>query len=92
MTDAHDNTGSALSMDRSGGGEMQMDGNKTKVLSWGSIIAIMIGVGLVAGLVIGLLSETFGLSSSALGAGVGASVGVVGAILIARRRAALSQR
>ncbi|MDP1827313.1 MAG: hypothetical protein Q8L48_28825 [Archangium sp.] len=53
-------------------------------MSWGVIVAIMIGTGLVAGLTLGLLHETIGLNP---GAGVGATIGVVGAILITRRRA-----
>lgn len=64
-----------------------MDRN-TKALGWGAIIAIMVGVGLVVGLVLGLLKQTLGLSNSSTAAGVGAGIGIVGAILIARRRAA----
>jgi hypothetical protein len=66
--------------------------NNTKVLGWGAIIAIMVGVGVVVGLALGLMGRTLGLSTSATGGGVGASVGVVGAILIARRRAALDRQ
>lgn len=66
--------------------------NNTKVLGWGSIIAIMVGVGVVVGLVLGLMSRTLGLSTGATTGGIGASVGVVGAILIARRRAALDRQ
>ena len=66
--------------------------NNSKVLGWGTIIAIMVGVGVGVGLMLGLLSRTFGLSMGTTTAGVGASVGVVGALLIARRRAALEQQ
>ncbi len=69
-----------------------MNENNTKVHSWPAIIAIMIGVGLGVGLILGLMSEFLGLSSSYTGTGVGASIGVVGAVLIARRRAALAQQ
>jgi hypothetical protein len=72
--------------------EVQIMENNMKVLGWGAIIAIMVGVGVCVGLVLGLMSQTLGLSTSATGGGVGASVGVVGAILIARRRAALDRQ
>lgn len=65
--------------------------NNSKVLGWGTIIAIMVGVGVIVGLALGLLRQTFGFSLGAT-ASVGASVGAVGAILIARRRAALAQQ
>jgi hypothetical protein len=67
-----------------------MGGANTKVMGWGTIIAIMVGVGLVTGLLLGLTRELLGLSQGMTGGGVGASVGVVGAILMARRRAALN--
>jgi len=63
---------------------------KPKVMGWGTIIAIMVATGLVAGVLLGLLGEVLGLSPGRTTTGVGASVGVVGAILISRRRAALS--
>ncbi len=69
-----------------------MSETNTKVLSWGVIIAIMIGVGLVVGLLLGVLGNTLGLSTTATSAGIGGSIGVVGAILISRRRAALNQQ
>lgn len=69
---------------------MQMNETNTRVLSWVAIIAIMIGVGLAVGLLLGLFSQTLGLSTSYTGALIGGSIGVVGAILIARRRAALN--
>jgi hypothetical protein len=69
-----------------------MMGDNTKVPGWGSIIAVMVGVGVVVGLALGLMSRTLGLSPGATTGGVGASVGVVGAILIARRRAALDRQ
>lgn len=68
-----------------------MDEN-AKALGWGTIIAIMVGVGLAVGLLLGLLRQTFGLSTSATAGGVGAAIGVVGAILIARRRAILDSQ
>jgi hypothetical protein len=66
--------------------------NDTKALGWGAIVAIMAGAGLVVGLVLGLMSRILGFSTSATAVGIGASIGVVGAILIARRRAAIDQQ
>lgn len=71
---------------------MEIMENNTKVLGWGAIIAIMLGVGLVVGLVLGLLSKPLGLSTSMVTGGVGACMGVVGASLLARRRAALDRQ
>jgi hypothetical protein len=70
--------------------EVRMMENNTKVLGWGSIIAIMCGVGVVVGLILGLLNRTLGLSPGMVTGGIGASLGVVGATLIARRRAVLN--
>jgi TRAP-type mannitol/chloroaromatic compound transport system permease large subunit len=66
--------------------------NNAKVLGWGAIITTMVVVGVVVGLVLGLMSRTLGLSTGATTGGVGASMGVVGALLVARRRAALDQQ
>ena len=66
--------------------------NNAKVLGWGTIIAVMVGVGLVAGILLGLLSGTLGLSPTMTTGGVGVSIGVVGAFLITRRRAALERQ
>lgn len=60
----------------------------TKAPGWGTIIVTLVVVGLVTGLLLGLMNWLFGLSPRVVGGGVGASVGVVGAALIARRRAA----
>ncbi len=68
-----------------------MSGTNAKVLSWGAIIAIMVGVGLSVGLLLVFLNQILGLSNR-IGAGIGASVGIVGAILISRRRAALNKK
>lgn len=72
-------------------GLQKMEHN-TKVLGWGAIIAIMVGVGVAVGLLLGLVGQALGLSTSATGGGVGASVGVVGATLISRRRVALARQ
>lgn len=63
----------------------------TKVLGWGTIIAILVGVAVVTGLLLGLMVELLGLSSRWTTGGLGATVGVVGAFLVARRRAALAR-
>jgi hypothetical protein len=68
-----------------------MGGDATKVMGWGMIIAIMVGVGILTGLLLGLTGELLGLSPGMTGGGVGASVGVAGATLVARRRAALNR-
>ncbi len=65
------------------------DTNDT-VMGWGTILAIMVATGLVTGLILGLLRDAVGMTGGT--AGVGASIGVVGALLIARRRAALARR
>lgn len=69
-----------------------MSENNAEAPGWGAIIAVMAGVGLAAGILLGLMSGTLGLSPAATTGGVGVSVGVVGAILIARRRAALERQ
>ena len=69
-----------------------MEKENAKALGWGTIIAILVGVAVVTGLLLGLMSEALGLSSRMTGGGIGASVGVVGALLIARRRAAMAQQ
>lgn len=58
-----------------------------KPMSWGVIIAILVGSSLVLGMTLGLLHETMGLNP---GAGVGAGIGVLGALLINNRRKALA--
>lgn len=69
-----------------------METDDTKVLGWGTIILTLVVVGVVTGLLLGLMSWLFGLSPRLMGGGVGAAVGVVGAMLIARRRAALARQ
>ena len=63
-----------------------------KVMGWGTIIAIMVGIALAVGLLLGLMGQMFGIPTQWTGAGVGVSAGVVGASLISRRRAALDKR
>lgn len=63
-----------------------------KVPGWGTIILTLVVVGVATGLLLGLMSWLFGLSPRVTGGGVGAAVGVVGAMLIARRRAALARQ
>ena len=48
---------------------------------------ILVGVALVTGLLFGLLGDLLGLSPSMKSGGIGVSVGVVAAFLIARRTA-----
>ncbi len=58
-----------------------------KILSWWTIILILVGVALVSGLLFGLLGDLLGLSQSMKSGGIGVSVGVVAAFLIVRRTA-----
>ena len=58
-----------------------------KPMSWGMIVAILVGTSVLLGLTLGLVHELTGLNP---GAGVGAGVGVVGALLINNRRKALA--
>ena len=55
------------------------------------IILVLVVVALLSGLLLGLLGDFFGLSPSMKSGGIGVSVGIAAAILIARRRAS-SQR
>jgi hypothetical protein len=50
-----------------------MAGEK-RVLGWGSIIAIVIGVAVVLGLALGLISRALGFSSGLAAGGVGGTV------------------
>lgn len=63
-------------------------------MSWGKIIAIMVINGLAVGLIIGTISTIFKLPhlGSMATSGVGASIGVTGALLITRRAALLSKQ
>ncbi len=63
-----------------------------KILSWWMIIAILVGVAVVSGLSFGLLGDLLGLSPSMRGGGVGVSVGIAAAVLVARRRAAIYEQ
>lgn len=63
-----------------------------KVMGWGTIVAIVLGTGLVVGLSLGLLGGALGISTSWFGSGAGASMGVVGALLVAQRQRALAQQ
>lgn len=67
------------------------DANK-QPMSWFMIVGMMLLTGLVAGLALGTLSTFFPLSRTVTTSGVGAAIGVVGALLMARRGAALKQR
>lgn len=58
-------------------------------MSWPVIIAIMLATGVVVGMTLGLFGERLGLDGGTVTTGVGAAIGVVGAMLIARRAAQL---
>ena len=59
----------------------------SKPMSWGVIIVVMVITAVVAGMSLGLLNEILGINP---GAGVGAAVGVVGALLIGNRARAVA--
>lgn len=63
-----------------------------KIMSMGKIIAIMVGVALVLGLLIGGLGGLAGLPPGITGAGIGAAVGLIGVLLLNKRKAALAAR
>ena len=69
-----------------------MSGDGTRILGWGMIIAIMAGMAVVTGVTLGLMNVLFGLSPRWATGGVGAVVGVVGALLVAQRWAALERQ
>lgn len=62
-----------------------------KVMGWGTIIAIVAGTGVVVGLLLGAIGQALALPPGRMTAGVGAAMGVLGALLVTRRRAALAQ-
>lgn len=68
-----------------------MADSDTKVIGWGRIILLMLATGLGLGAILGLIGGLLGLPPGVMSAGVGVSVGLVGALLIGRRRAALGQ-
>lgn len=69
-----------------------MAANDPKVMSMGQIIAIMIGVALVLGLVIGAIGSVTGISPGITGGGIGAAVGLIGVLLLNKRKAALAEQ
>jgi len=64
--------------------------DRKQPMSWGMIIAVMVVVGFAAGLTLGLLGTVVPLPTSMTTGGVGAVIGVVGALLISNRRKRLA--
>ena len=64
----------------------------SKVMGWGTIILLMLATGLGLGVILGFIGGLLGLPPGVLSAGVGVSVGLIGALLIGRRRTALDQQ
>ena len=60
-----------------------------QVFGWGKIILLLVVIAFGAGLILGLLDHFIGLAPGIKAGGVGASVGVAAALLIAQRRAAM---
>jgi hypothetical protein len=69
-----------------------MSDDTTQVMGWPAIIGIMIAFGLAVGLILGLIGRVVQLPQSMTTGGVGVAMGVVGALLISRRRAAMARR
>ena len=63
-----------------------------KMLGWWKIILILVGVAVVSGLLLGVLGDLLGLPQNMRSGGIGISVGIVAAFLIARRRAAFNDQ
>jgi hypothetical protein len=70
--------------------EVFMAGDDVKVMGWGTIIGAMVVVGLVFSIGFGVLSATLGIRW--LAGPAGAAMGLTGALLIAKRQAALAAR
>ena len=68
-----------------------MADSDSKVMGWGTIILLMLATGIGLGLILGFIGAMLGLPPGVMTAGVGVSVGIVGALLFSRRRAALGQ-
>ena len=63
-----------------------------KIMSMGQIIVIMVGVALVLGMVVGGIGALAGISPGISGAGIGAAIGLIGVLLLNKRKAALAAR
>lgn len=63
-----------------------------KVMGWGMIVVIVAATGIVVGLLLGIIGQGLAVPPGRMTAGVGAAMGVVGALLVTRRRAALAQQ
>ncbi len=62
--------------------------NETKRFGWGTVIAAMIGVGIVVGLFFGMLGVAGLLPSAAIPVVIGVTCGFASVLLIARMRPA----
>ncbi len=69
-----------------------MRNDNQEPLGWVAIIAILVGVAFATGLLLGFVGTLFGLPPSLMKGGIGATVGVVAAVLITGRRAAIARR
>lgn len=62
-----------------------------KVMSWGMIAALVAATGMFFGVVLGFIGSRLAAPPGQMTAGVGASMGVVAAFLVTRRRMAQAQ-
>lgn len=58
-------------------------------MPWWQIIAILVGVAVVAGVAIGALGAAFDFATGWSGPAIGVTVGIVAALLVSRRRRAM---
>jgi len=71
---------------------MSMKKTGSEATGMGRIVAIMLAVAVVIGVLLGLMQATLGLPPAITTAGFGAAVGIVGAVLISKRRRVLDQQ
>jgi hypothetical protein len=70
----------------SGMKEVTVMGNESKRIGWGTVLAAMIGIGLVVGLAFGLLGAAIELPTGLVIAGIGVTCGLIAPLLISRMR------
>ena len=69
-----------------------MTAEEPKVMGWGMIVVLVAATGILVGLLLGIVGQGLAVPPGRMTAGVGAAMGVVGALLVTRRRTALAQQ